>query len=398
MILGGLPLLQVDRTGIALLGAMALVGFGALTPEAAVQSLHLPTLILLFSFMVLSAQMRLGGFYAWVTQKLATSALTPPVLLGALIGVVALLSAVFSNDIVCLAVAPVLIDTCRQRGLDPVPYLLGLACAANVGSAATLIGNPQNMLIGATLQLSFSGYTRQALLPVLLGLLATWGLIVRQTSGRWQAAVSVTGPVLARRVEDFPAFDGWQTVKGLTVATVLLGAFLFTSWPHEAVALVGAGVLLTSRRFHSRQMLGLVDWELLVLFTGLFVVNHALQQTGLVAGTVADLKAAGWPLEQPGWLFTITVLASNLVSNVPAVMLLLPTATHPLAGSVLALASTLAGNLLLVGSIANLIVADAAIRRGIRLDWRTHARAGIPVTLVTLAISAGWIGWQAVGR
>ena len=203
---------------------------------------------------------------------------------------------------------------------------------------------------------------------------------------------------MARRVEDFPAFDGWQTVKGLTVATVLLGAFLFTSWPHEAVALVGAGVLLTCRRFHSRQMLGLVDWELLVLFTGLFVVNHALQQTGLVAGTVADLKAAGWPLEQPGWLFTITVLASNLVSNVPAVMLLLPTATHPLAGSVLALASTLAGNLLLVGSIANLIVADAAIRRGIRLDWRTHARAGIPVTLVTLAISAGWIGWQAVGR
>jgi len=394
MILGDLPFLQLDRTGIALLGAIALVGFGAVSPEAAVQSLHLPTLILLFSFMVLSAQMRLGGFYAWVTQKLALSPLTPPALLGALIGVVALLAAVFSNDIVCLAVAPVLIDACRRRSLDPMPYLLALACAANVGSAATLIGNPQNMLIGATLHLSFSGYAMEALPPVLVGLLATWGLIAVQMRGRWQASVLNADPVPARRAEDLTTFNAWQTTKGLIVATTLLGVFLFTDWPHEAAALMGAGVLLTSRQFHSRQMLGLVDWELLVLFIGLFVVNHALQQTGLVAEAVAGLTAAGWPLEQPGLLFAITVLLSNLVSNAPAVMLLLPTATHPLAGPILALASTLAGNLLLVGSIANLIVADAAAQRGLRLDWRTHARVGIPVTVVTLAISAGWIGWR----
>ncbi len=162
MILGGLPFLQLDRTGVALLGAIALIGVEALSPEEAAKSIHLPTLILLFSFMVVSAQMRLGGFYTWVTRALAALPLSPPLLLAALILVVAALSAVFSNDVVCLAVAPVLIEACLARRLDPVPYLLALACAANVGSAATLIGNPQNMLIGETLKLSFGGYIAQA--------------------------------------------------------------------------------------------------------------------------------------------------------------------------------------------------------------------------------------------
>ncbi len=396
MLLGGLPFLQLDRTGIALLGAMALVGVGAVSPEAAVQSLHLPTLILLFAFMVLSAQMRLGGFYAWVTWKLAALSLSPPLLLGVLIVVVAALSAVFSNDIVCLAVAPVLIDACRQRDLDPMPYLLALACAANVGSAATLIGNPQNMLIGETLRLSFSGYAIGALAPVLLGLLAIWGIIVGQTRGHWMRRTDVDELLPACRATDRPAFDQWQTIKGLIVAAALLAVFLFTTWPREAAALVGAGVLLTSRKLHSRKMLGLVDWELLVLFTGLFVVNHALQETGLVAEAVAGLAATGVPLEQSGFLFAAAALLSNLVSNVPAVMLLLPVATHPQAGLILALSSTLAGNLLLVGSIANLIVVDAATRRGLRLDWRVHVRVGAPVTLATLVISAGFIGWRLV--
>src|SRR2546428_1962181 len=157
MILGGLPFLQLDRTGIALLGAIALIGVEALSPEEAAQSIHLPTLILLFSFMVVSAQMRLGGFYTWVTRRLAALPLSPPLLLAALIVVVAALSAVFSNDVVCLAVAPVLIEACLARRLDPGPYLLSLARAANAGSAATLIGNPENMLIGDTPQLSVGG-------------------------------------------------------------------------------------------------------------------------------------------------------------------------------------------------------------------------------------------------
>lgn len=399
MILGGLPFLQLDRTGIALLGAIALIGIGAVSPDEAAKSIHLPTLILLFSFMVVSAQMRLGGFYDWVTRRLAALPLSPPLLLAALTLVVAALSAVFSNDIVCLAVAPVLIDACRARRLDPVPYLLALACAANVGSAATLIGNPQNMLIGETLKLSFGGYFAQALVPVLLGLLVTWALIAWQMRGRWTRAEGDAARAAApeRREDAGAPLDRWQTAKGLSVAAVLLAVFLFLpAWPRDVAALTGAGLLLTSRKLHSSKMLGLVDWELLILFIGLFVVNHALQQTGIVAGIVADFAAAGVNLGQPVPLFSATLVLSNVVSNVPAVMLLLPVAAHALAGPTLALVSTLAGNLLIVGSIANIIVVAAAARRGIRIDWRRHARVGVPVTLITLAICAASLWWQVL--
>jgi Na+/H+ antiporter NhaD/arsenite permease-like protein len=394
MILGGLPFLQLDRTGIALLGAIALIGVEAVTPERAAQSIHLPTLILLFSFMVVSAQMRLGGFYSWVTRALAALPLSPPLLLAALIVVAAALSAVFSNDVVCLAVAPVLIEACLARRLDPVPYLLALACAANVGSAATLIGNPQNMLIGETLKLSFGGYISQALAPVLLGLAVTWAFIAWQTRGRWAQALAAADEAASERREDAP-FDRWQTAKGLSVSAALLAVFLFVpSWPRDVAALTGAGLLLMSRRLHSTKMLGLVDWELLILFIGLFVVNHALRETGIAAGIVADLAAAGVDLERPGPLFAATLVLSNVVSNVPAVMLLLPVAEHALAGPTLALVSTLSGNLLIVGSIANIIVVDAAARRGIRIDWRRHARTGVPVTLATLAICAASLWWR----
>jgi Na+/H+ antiporter NhaD/arsenite permease-like protein len=196
-----------------------------------------------------------------------------------LILLVAALSAVFSNDIVCLAIAPVLIEACLRRKLDPVPYLLGLACAANIGSALTLIGNPQNMLIGQTLHLSFAAYLAEAAVPVALGLAGTWALIAWQTRGRWAAEIAKATDAESGASAAI-AFDGWQTTKGLAVALVLLFVFLFTAWPREHVALTAAGLLLMSRKLHSNQMLGLVDWQLLILFIGLFVVNHALQQTG----------------------------------------------------------------------------------------------------------------------
>ncbi|HEY2560501.1 MAG TPA: anion transporter [Caldimonas sp.] len=395
MVLGGLPFLQLDRTGVALLGAIALIGTEALSLEEAALAIHLPTVILLFAFMVLSAQMRLGGFYDWVTLRLAALPLAPPLLLGALIFATAGLAAVFSNDIVCLAIAPVLIDACRARRLDPVPFLLALACASNIGSAATLIGNPQNMLIGQTLQLSFAGYLRDAAVPVIAGLIATWALIVGQTRGRLSGQAAPSSASGAR--EEVTPLDRWQTWKGLLVASIIVACFLFAPWPREVVALTGAGVLLTSRKLHSRRMLGLVDWELLVLFMGLFVVNHALQKTGLPAAVVADLATHGLPLDHLGPLFGATLVLSNIVSNVPAVMLLLPSAAHSLAGPTLALVSTLAGNLFIVGSIANVIVIDAAARRGIAIDWRGHARIGVPVTLVTLAIAAGYLALRIGG-
>ena len=384
MILGGLPFLQLDRTGVALLGAIVLIGIEAVSPEEAATSVHLPTLLLLFSFMVISAQLRLGGFYPWVTLRLAHLPLSPPALLAGVAFVSAALSAVFSNDIVCLSVAPVLAAACTGRGLDPVPHLLALACAANVGSALTLIGNPQNMLIGGALGLSFAGYAAEAALPVLLGLVATWAIIARQARGRW--ALNAGAGAQEPRDEAAAPLDRWQTAKGLLVAGLLLVVFLFSAWPRDVVALAGAGVLLTSRRLHSRKMLGLVDWELLVLFTGLFVVNHAFEKTGLPGAFIGDLARAGVDLDRPLPLFAATLLLSNAVSNVPAVMLLLPAARHAMAGPLLALVSTLAGNLFIVGSIANIIVVDAAARRGVRIDWRSHARVGVPVTLTTLAI------------
>ncbi|MBP9945774.1 MAG: anion transporter [Vicinamibacteria bacterium] len=390
MILGGLPFLQLDRTGVALLGAIALIGVGAVSPEEAARAVHLPTVILLFSFMVVSAQLRLGGFYPWVTLRLADSALSPLALLGGVITVVAALSAVFSNDIVCLSIAPVLADACVRRRLNPVPFLLALACAANVGSAATLIGNPQNMLIGSALRLSFAGYAAEAALPVVLGLFATWAIIGWHSRGRWELSTDLPN-VGEPRENEGALINRWQSAKGLIVAGALLLIFLFTPWPREVAALTGAGLLLMSRRLHSNKMLGLVDWELLVLFAGLFVVNHAFQQTGLTAAAVADLAARGVHLEHPGPLFVATLILSNTVSNVPAVMMLLPVANHSLAGPLLALVSTLAGNLFIVGSIANIIVVDAAARRGIAIDWRTHARVGVPVTVVTLSILAAYL-------
>jgi Na+/H+ antiporter NhaD/arsenite permease-like protein len=386
MFLGGLPRLKLDRSGVALLGAIAVIGSGALDTVEAARAVDLPTILLLFSFMVVSAQMRLGGFYTAVTRRVAAFPLTPNGLLGALLAVAAALSAVFSNDIVCLAMTPVVARICLQRRLPPLPYLVGLACAANIGSAATLIGNPQNMLIGSLMHLSFAAYARTALPPVVLSVALLWLWLA------WlQHRLPPAPQALVAPAADDPPFDAWQTLKGLSIATALLAIFLFTTWPREVAALVAAGMLLLSRRFHSSHVMGFVDWELLILFIGLFVVNHAFATTGFAAQAVAWLAAQGVHLADSGPLFAATLGLSNLVSNVPAVMLLIPHLSGPEAGATLALVSTFAGNLLLVGSIANLIVVDLARKSGIEIDWRAHARIGMPITLATTGIVWVWL-------
>jgi len=384
MILGGLPGLALDRTGVALLGAIALLAAGALSPADAAAAIDVPTIGLLFGLMVLSAQLRLGGFYGAVTRRIAAARLSPPALLLVLVLVAGGLSSLLANDIICLAMAPVLAEGCIRRRLDPVPFLLGLACASNAGSAATLIGNPQNMLVGQTLGLSFGGYLQTAFVPAALGLLAVWAVIAYVHRGRWERAG-------AAAVADVPPLDRWQTGKGLLVLAALVAVFLAAPWPREVVALAAAGVVLASRRMASRRMLGLVDWHLILLFVSLFVVNGALAASGLAGDGLAALERAGVDLREPGWLGAVTVVLSNLVSNVPAVMLLLPAARHPDAGAILALTSTFAGNLLLVGSIANLIVVEQAAQMGIRITWRDHARVGVPVTILTLLVTALWL-------
>ncbi len=396
MLLGGLPRLKLDRSGVALLGGIATIALMGWSIEDAIRVVDWPTLVLLFAFMVVSAQMRLGGFYTAVVRGVGARPMSRAGWLAALIAVAAGLSAVFSNDVICLAMTPVVLRIALRRGWDPLPSLLALACAANIGSALTLIGNPQNMLIGSVLQLPFAPYVLQVALPVLVSLVLLWARLAwgpgaRQGAAELHAPLAVPVPP-----EDDPVFDRWQTAKGLTVALALMAVFLFTDWPRDVAALVGAGVLLLSRRLHSSHVMGFVDWPLLLLFIGLFVVNAGMEHTGLAAQAVAWLAERGVQVTDPGVLLVLGVGLSNLVSNVPAVMLLLPHlgGSHT-AGTALALISTLAGNLLLVGSIANLIVADLARQRGVVIDWQHHARVGVPVTLLSLAVVALWFSLAA---
>ncbi len=387
MFLGGLPRLKLDRSGVALLGAIAMIALTGMPLDEAARSVDLPTIVLLFAFMVVSAQMRLGGFYTEVTRRVGALPLSRAGLLAALIAMAGGLSAIFSNDIICLAMTPVVARLCLQRGLNPIPFLIGLACAANIGSAATLIGNPQNMLIGSVLRLPFGAYLHAAAAPVAISLALLWAWLAYGPGAR-TGAPELRRPVAVQVPVAGEPFDRWQTAKGLAVATALMGVFLFTEWSRDVAALVGAAVLLLSRRFHSADVMGFVDWPLLLLFIGLFVVNHAFGQTGLAGEAVAWLAAQGVHLTDPGALLVLGTVLSNLVSNVPAVMLLLPHlgADPQPAGVLLALVSTFAGNLLLVGSIANLIVADLAAKEGIVLDWKRHLLTGLPVTFASLLV------------
>ncbi|MEW5724387.1 MAG: SLC13 family permease [Thermodesulfobacteriota bacterium] len=216
------------------------------------------------------------------------------------------------------------------------------------------------------------------------GLALAWAVIAALYQGAWEKEWSVK-PLL------FPSFNRWQTTKGLGVIAVLMLAFLASPWPREISALVAAGLLLCSRRMRSHEMLGLVDWQLLLLFTALFTLNSAMKSSGNLDLISSLLRNTPVSLEHPGWLFLVCVPLSNLVSNVPAVMMLLPYATQPLAGTALALSSTLAGNLLIVGSIANIIVVEQAGRLGVTVTWGEHAKVGVPVTLASLAVTALWL-------
>jgi len=384
MMVGELPQLRLDRTGFALLGAIVLVASGRMTTAAAWAAIDVPTIALLFGLMVISAQFRLSGFYAALTQRLGAGRHSIPGLLALVIAAAGGLSAILANDIVCLAMAPVLIEVCAARALNPIPFLLALACAANVGSAGTLIGNPQNMLIGQTLRLSFNGYLLDGGVSAISGLAVVWLVIWLRYRGRWEGTLP---PVDAHAAP----FNRWQTSKGIVVTVGVMAAFVLSPWPREVVALAAAGILMVSRKTASRELVSMVDWHLLILFIGLFVVNAAIAQSGLLSGILMMVRQAGGDLTSPPQLFVASAVLSNVVSNVPAVMLLLPAARVDIAGAVLALSSTLAGNLLIVGSIANIIVLEQARALGVGIDGRTHGRVGIPVTIVTLTIAALWL-------
>jgi Na+/H+ antiporter NhaD/arsenite permease-like protein len=392
MILGRVPGLGLDRTGAALLGAILLVAGGALDSTGAWRAIDVGTITLLLGLMLVSAQFRRSGSYAWLVRTLAARPTSPERMLGELVVVIGGAAALLTNDVVCLATAPVLIEVCARRQFDPVPFLLGLAAAANVGSAATLLGNPQNMLIGQALDLSFARYLLDGAVPAAIGLGVVWWVLARAYRGTFV----LTQPLATAATEPL---DRGAAAKGLAVLSLLVLGLLFAPVPHEVQALLAGGAMLLSRRQRSRDLLELVDWQLLVLFAGLFVVNHAFQHAGHAADAFGWLRQHGLDLADPCALFATGVLGSNVVSNVPLTMLLLPVADHPMAGPILALSTTLAGNLLLIGSIANLIVVEQANRLGVAPRGRSwaaeHWRTGVPITLGTLLLAAGWLWLRA---
>jgi len=392
MALGRLPGLALDRSGIALCGAALLLATGALPYDEWAQALDLPTLVLLFALMLVGGHFAEAGAFDAVARALSRSPLSPLALLGLVVATSGLLSALLVNDIVVFALTPLLVHGLAARALDPRPYLLGLALASNAGSAATLVGNPQNLLIGELGQLDFLGYLAVAALPSALALLCVFAVVAWTWRGRlaveWRAEPLAELPL-----------QRWLLLKSLFAVLAVVVAMLLLDRHREIAALAIAAVLLAGRRIGTAALLKRVDWSLLVLIASLFVVTAAFAQLPIASSAVAALDAAGLSFERLGLLVPAALIGSNTIGNVPLVMLLVETLgglSQP-ALTALAIFSTLAGNLLLLGSLANIITAERAAQAGVRLGFADFARVGIPVTLISTALALAWLllrGWS----
>ena len=380
---GRLPPFRVDRTGVAIIGAALMVVMGVLPWDRAVSAVDAHTLVLLFGMMIVAAYLRLSGFFSLVTDLAVRRARTPAGLLAMIIVAGGGLSALFVNDVVCLVMAPVVVNVIRQLRLPPVPYLIALATAANVGSVATLTGNPQNMLIGSFSGISYRAFLLHQLPVAIIGVAVVFA-VIRLRYGRELPAQLEIADLGGRFPVHYPLM-----VKTLVVVLIMLGAFL-AGVPIALVAIAGAAYTLLTRRVKPEKVYREIDWELLVLFSGLFVVIGGVEASGLAEELLR--VAAGANLYRPAVLTLVTAALSNLVSNVPAVLLfktVVPGFGEPArAWLLLAMASTLAGNLTILGSVANLIVVEAARDERVPIGFWEYARVGVPITLVTLA--CGW--------
>jgi Na+/H+ antiporter NhaD/arsenite permease-like protein len=386
MAIGRWPGLKVDRTGIALLGAIVLYGSGAIDGAAALAAIDFPTLVVLFGLMILSAQFAACGFYDWCSARIASAAMPPAALLAGTVAAGGILAAVLANDVVVFAMTPVLCAGLIQRGLDARPFVIALAGGANAGSAATIIGNPQNILIGEVGQLDFWPFLIACAPPALAGLASVFIVIWWQWRRHLVASTSPGEHMSA------PAVDRPGLVKAALGSFLLLLLFA-TPLPHVEGVLLVAGFLLISRRLATRTMLGLVDWHLLVLFGGLFMVTAALAQTGLPDEAVRWLAVRGLRVDSLAVLAPLTLIGANTVGNVPLVVLLLSVAPSlsESAFYTLAVLSTLAGNLMVVGSLANIIAVERARDAGVVLGFAEHARCGVPMTLLSLLLALAWL-------
>jgi Na+/H+ antiporter NhaD/arsenite permease-like protein len=383
---GRLPFFRVDRTAAAVIGAIAMIVAGGLTLDQAYLAIDYRTLILLFGMMVLVATLRLGTFFRTLGQAVVGRVTHPAALLVVVVVVSGALSALFVNDTVCLVFTPILIEIAAARRQDPLPFLLALATASNIGSTATITGNPQNMLIGSMSHIRYTSFSA-ALAPVaLFGLAVDAAVICLVFRSRLRHAEGVAERQPSRPIHRI------LTMKGLIVAAGMLVGFLAGAEP-ALVAATGAAVLLITRWIKPEKIYDQIDWGLLMLFVGLFVVIAGAEHAGLDRLFFGWLRPVG--ITTAGGLTVTVAILSNLISNVPAVMLftrLVPHVPDPqTAWLVLAMGSTLAGNLTLLGSIANLIVAEGARREGIRIRFVDYLKVGVPVTVVTLAFGVWWL-------
>ena len=393
---GHMPGLRLDRTGAAMVGAMLLIATREISPAAAWASVDFRVLGLLFGLMTVSAAFVVSGFYDWVAVKVGNLKVGPKGLLAILIAVTAAMAALLNKDVVAVAMTPIFCSVCVARRLNPLPFLLAFCFAANFGSAATLLGSPQNMIVAETLELSFASFMAATALPAVLSLPLTWIVIVLFYRGRWRlseetAPAGATAPAPQTPVE----FDRGETIKTGLVTIAILAAFLFSDLPQMLVALMGASVLLISRRVSSSNMLHHVNGDLLLLLFGLFVVNGALAATGLPEQVLHALRSVGLDLHNPPSMLVIMAVLSNIVGNNPSVMLVAPLiggAHHPEAlGAAIVLGTSFSSSIVVFGSIVGIVVAEECSKRGITLSFGEFARAGVPTSLVCLLMAAVWI-------
>jgi len=379
-----LPFVHLNRPAASLVGAVAMVVFGVLSLPDAYAAVDFDVLVFLLGMMLIVGYLEVGKFFEWAAEWVLQRARTPErLLLGVVVGG-GLLSAFFVNDTICLVVTPVLLAALGPLRLRPNAYLIGLAMGANVGSVLSVTGNPQNMLVGIWSRATFGAFLVH-MLPVALGGLAiTYGYL------RWVYRRELGEP-FRERLQAVPVtLDRSLVTRGLAMfAVAVVGWLAGGSLPLVAIA-AGALMVLVAQR-DPAYAIERVDWDLLLFFASLFVVMRGFEQTGAVAWI--DRQALGMVETSSPWRAATAVSGvmatlSNLISNVPAVILWRNTVPHlphaDLLWRVVAMSSTFAGNLLLIGSMANLIVAEKAEARGVRIGFGEYARVGVPVTLLTL--------------
>lgn len=376
-----LRLLPIGRPAGALLGAVLMVAVGALTPEESFAAVDANTIVLLFAMMVLAAYLERSGLFRRLSAFALQRCKTPKGLLTGCAIVPGVLSAFLLNDAVCLFLAPLVVSVCRRGALPMGPYLLALATSANIGSAATLVGNPQNIIIGSLSGIEFVPFLRAALPASACGLVLNAILLQLYYRRRLPASF----PVLDI---DPPGRDVWPRLTALVTVAIVVGFF---AGAHLAfVTLAGVIVIMLADRKEPIEAFARVDWTLLVFFAALFVVVEGLAKTGLVEAAWRDASPHLSLHEGPGLTaFTaLMVLGSNIFSNVPMVLLTGPHLGElgdPSRGWVLlAFTTTVAGNLTLVGSVANLIVAEQA-KAHYDLGFFEYLKFGAVSTAVVLA-------------